>query len=168
MFFRLIECYFPMIPQNSLGQADLDSLRRAIAELTSSISGIDANSRAALDSAKTAEALARANANGIASNAASIVAIETTISVWSSSVASNFQRLDNLEASIGSFSIPVPASGVDIEITHGLQNQIDALKVRADTALQTARNAEALAKEKVDLTRIKTRLNQQEKTYRQP
>ena len=43
MFFRLIECYFPIIPQSSLGQADIDALRRAIAELTGSLSAVEAS-----------------------------------------------------------------------------------------------------------------------------
>ena len=160
MFFRLIECYFPIIPQSSLGQADIDALQRAIAELTGSLAAVEASTRA------NASGVA-SNSSGISRNAASIAAIETTVSALSSGVSSNSQRLDTLHALVTGISIPnipAPVGGIPDEVLQRFQNQLDALQVKSDTAMATAQKAEALATKEVDLTAFEARIKQNKRS----
>ena len=149
MFYRLIECYFPIIPQSSLSHADLDALRRAIQELTGRVASVESG--------------VSANASGIASNAASIAAIESRIA----GLAGLHTRIDELQRAIANLSIPAPvagASAVSDEVLQALRNQLQALQVKADTALATAQNAQALAEQGVDLTAIQNRINQNKRS----
>ncbi len=144
MFFRLIECYFPIIPQGAtISSADLDALRRAIHELTGRVGSVEA---------------------GVSANAGSIAAIETNLA---SNVSGLHARIDELQGAIAAFSIPsLSTPVVDDAALQALRNQLEALQVKADTALATAQNAETLATAAgdVDLTAIQNRIDRNQRS----
>lgn len=181
MFYRLIECYFPIIPQNTLSQSDLDALRRAVGELTGTVASHDQRI-ATLEAGVRTYSDASSYAAQIAANAASIAAIETTVTTWTGQIASNTQRIDELLRSQSSLSAlqqrvdglqasidamaraAAPSVSIDTGALQGVQNQLDALQLKADTALKAAASAEALATKEVDLTAILSRLNQHQRS----
>ncbi len=131
MFYRLIECYFPIIPQSSLSHADLDALRRAIQELTGRVASVE---------------------SGVSANAASIAAIESRIHA----------QIEDIRRAIA--NLTVPSTAIHDEVLQALRNQLQALQVKADTALATAQNAKALAEQGVDLTAIESRISQNKRS----